>query len=144
MKRNADKILLIDTSQPEQAQFVLAKKGHIFEYSFITPPGKRDVVLRELKKFLLSKNTRVSILSSLIVVVGPGPFTAVRIGVTIGNMLSRALQIPLYGVTVGQKKSLKKIFRDATENSKQSYTALRPVYSRPPNITHPVPKKAVK
>lgn len=77
----------------------------------------------------------------IVVVAGPGSFSAVRTGVLDANLLSRFLRLPLYAVTVTETAQLDRLVErlEAGEFVPQSYVA--PVYDAEPNIT--IPKRQV-
>lgn len=68
----------------------------------ITWKGKRDETEKLLKTIeRLLKKTRLSWkkLTGVVVVSGPGPFSALRIGVATANTLAFSLKLPLYEIT---------------------------------------------
>ncbi len=74
-------------------------------------------------------------LSGIFVLQGPGPFSSVRIGVTIANALSFALHVPTFGVTFGVKSFSAKSAIDIAKKMKESNGYAVPVYAKPPSIT---------
>lgn len=66
--------------------------------------------------------------SGVVVVVGPGPFTSVRIGVVVANAISWAKNIPILGVRSGGEIDIAKLKR---------FKLQLPFYSKEPNITKP-------
>ncbi len=76
------------------------------------------------------------------VVAGPGSFTSTRTGVLIADLLARAFQKPLVGVTAEQTGDLSDLGRRLAAGKLPSTRYVAPVYSSEPNIT--VPKKKLK
>jgi hypothetical protein len=71
----------------------------------------------------------------MIVVAGPGSFSAIRSGVLVANLFSRLLHLPLYQVMADEAGDLDAV-RDRILSKKLtpvSYVA--PVYDAEPNIT---------
>lgn len=71
------------------------------------------------------------------VVRGPGPFSVIRAGVLVANVMARMKKVPLVGVAAGEADDLLAL-RDALFAKK--YTASRyvaPVYDADPNIGPP-------
>ena len=118
--------LLIDTvSFPEESHVhLLSAKG----------VSKKDVKLksRELvsgfKNNPLLKKTIAGDLKGIMVVNGPGAFGQVRQGVAVANTLAWSLGVPIRALQIGDKLDVKKGF---------ARKIIKPIYSRPPNITKP-------
>jgi len=91
---------------------------------------------------LLSKITSKSLkakIGKIIVVRGPGSFSAVRRGVVSGNMLSFLLCAKLVGLIKKEGEALNElIIRGMKE--KEDLAELTPHYYAPPNITFPKTK----
>lgn len=100
---------------------------------FSVPP---ELYLKSVNDFLQEQHILFFDLKRIIVVNGPGSFTASRISVMIGNTLSFALNIPIFGVSNPNNLSsadvLQKLFSEPLPEAKYGIT---PVYNRPPRIT---------
>ena len=70
------------------------------------------------------------------VVRGPGPFTAVRTGVIVGNTLAMLLRIPVVGM-IRPESITKDTISQIPWPKKQPGKFIRPSYGREPNITKP-------
>lgn len=116
------KILFIDTTKTEET--VALQDGNR-NVASIEWKGNRDetvkllpVISRILKKAKLNFHD----LDSVTVNPGPGGFSALRIGVTVANILAFALGIPLYEITGKKWRKVK---------------VAVPRYNIPPKITMP-------
>lgn len=81
-------------------------------------PQKFFRVLRQNPRFIRE-------VQGVIVIKGPGEFSAIRQGVTIGNTLSWALAKPSKGISIGDHPNSGKF---------ESGKFIEPIYNRPPNI----------
>jgi tRNA threonylcarbamoyl adenosine modification protein YeaZ len=105
----------------------------------ITQPigfDERDDLLRYIDRLVKRFQVPVHRISSIIVVRGPGSFTAIRVGVTVANGLGQALALPVYGI----KKMDSISIADVVKKAKRTQIVSRPIlpfYDRAPNITKP-------
>lgn len=75
-------------------------------------------------------------LSGVIVVTGPGSFTASRVSTTIANALAFALSIPVHGIENPHSLPLENLVASAFMSAKAVPFVL-PSYNRPAHITQP-------
>lgn len=111
------------------------------------PRGASEDVLGIVKKFLEAQSIALTSIGGIIVTLGPGPFTALRIGVVIANTLAWALHIPLFGYKVHEFKKIDDLAQKAWQQflqpsslhsqKLQKFQALLPWYGKEPNITKP-------
>lgn len=98
-------------------------------------PVSPELYLKSVNDFLEEQHIFFSNLKRIIVVNGPGSFTASRISVMIGNTLSFAWNIPIFGVTnpnnLSSEDLLKVLFSKPLSVTKYGVV---PVYDRPPRI----------
>ena len=123
--------LFIDTSDRMRTRFaVIPALGEVRERII---EGARARVVALLASFVPRK--RIRAMRGICVVAGPGPFSAIRSGVLVANILSRVYHMPLYGVSTEDGKDLDALrdmlLRGAISESR--YVA--PVYDAEPNIT---------
>ncbi|MBU1164032.1 tRNA (adenosine(37)-N6)-threonylcarbamoyltransferase complex dimerization subunit type 1 TsaB [Patescibacteria group bacterium] len=124
-------ILFIDTSDSAKATVALIdnqklKKKIEFKAKF----KQAELLLKQIEKLNINLNK----LKGIIVIIGPGSFTALRIGATVANTLSWSLKIPVVGikqtdldqVVIKSEKLISKI-----KNNK----FVIPHYGKEPNIT---------
>jgi tRNA threonylcarbamoyl adenosine modification protein YeaZ len=98
--------LIIDTSDNEKIFIALFKREKIISQKTISAKYKQAEKLLPTVKGLLEKNgVGLKILKGIIVVKGPGAFTALRVGVVTANTLGFALGIPIVGIRDDLKQS---------------------------------------
>ncbi|MDD5342026.1 MAG: hypothetical protein PHI73_01705 [Patescibacteria group bacterium] len=136
-KKRSNKILIIDATGQDKVEFGLILGQRYYAFKSATDYQNRDELLVTLKRFLHRKNIKLRDLTGLVVVKGPGPFTAVRVSVAIANALHFSLQMPLYAVAKTGDFMIKNVF-DRMRLGKISKTEfVKPIYNHPPNITKP-------
>lgn len=83
-------------------------------------------------------------IKGIIVVLGPGPFSALRVSIVTANILAWCLNIPVTGISANKlpltTRKIKKILTNLKK--KNHFTRpLSPSYGREPNITWPTQTK---
>lgn len=95
----------IDTTDNKKTVITIEENGekiaNIKNYS----SPKADAVLKDIEETLKKTNTNLSDITEIEVNNGPGSYTGTRVGVTVANALSFALDIP-----VNNKKQAKAIY----------------------------------
>ena len=125
-------ILGIKTDQPE-ATICLYNGKNIELYSWQAHRQLSDTIHIKIQDLLNKNSIDYSNLTGLVVFIGPGSFTGLRIGITVANTLAYSLNIPIVG-TNGEDwfnsglNMLKK-----GKNSK----IIQPEYGAPVHITQP-------
>jgi tRNA threonylcarbamoyladenosine biosynthesis protein TsaB len=92
-------ILTLRTDNP-QAEVSLWHPASLIEN--ITWQAHRqlaETIHIKIKDLLLSQNKQLKDLAGIVVYQGPGSFTGLRIGISVGNALARSLDIPISGAT---------------------------------------------
>lgn len=95
-----------------------------------------DWMLRLVDQVLRKGQLSMSDMHSVIVVRGPGPFTAVRTGLLIANIISVMQRIPVSGVVRRQQLSAADVVQMARKPNTLR-AIVRPWYGKMPNITKP-------
>lgn len=134
--RQSKAALLIDTTELNTFRAVLSLSQRLSERRQTTDFQSRDAYLVFLRRFLRVKKVRLSQLGCIIVFRGPGPFTAVRVGVTVANTLGLALNIPVFGVRKSRLSPDEIFLKSRTQQIKLG-SNITPYYNQRPNITHP-------
>ena len=95
--------------------------------------------LQTIDGFLKKHSVPVSSLTRLLVVPGPGSFTASRVSVTLANTMAFALNIPVICLPNPEKKMLKELCGSFVKADFVEQAFIAPLYDRPPNITQAKP-----
>lgn len=90
--------LAINTSSSHAALALISEKKVVAETSWIAAHDESEKLLPALAKLLKRAKASFNDIKKIIVVCGPGPFSALRIGVTVANTLSRSLNATLYEI----------------------------------------------
>lgn len=99
--------LIINTSLKDRVFLALYKNDRLVSKSILKTKYKQaEKLLSGIER--LFQRTRVCLkdLKGIIVVKGPGPFTALRIGIVTANTLAFALGIPVIGIKVSEFNKL--------------------------------------
>jgi len=140
--------LLIDTSS-SKAQIALADENKIIvQKIWDSYQDLSDKLLPNIEKLLALKKIKPEDLKGVIVYLGPGTFTGLRIGITVANAFVYSFSIPIVGVkgkSFGKEKFeiknlkpidlnelLKKGLREIREKKKSKFAV--PFYGKKPNI----------
>ena len=90
--------LLIDTHDKDLL-ICLYKDDEVFDKENSTTANHASMCMPIIDSILSRNELDVHKLNQIIVVIGPGSFTGVRIGATIGKMLAYTLNIPIKTIT---------------------------------------------
>ena len=129
-------ILGVDTVDFNSAIGII-KDGKTTVRTYIS---KKDDLLKKISDFLALNNIELKNIDGFIVYLGPGKsFTGTRVGISIINALSYALDKPTFGYCHISEKDVEKRLTSLLERSKDIKKFVKhilvPVYSREPNIT---------
>ncbi len=128
--------LYINSAQAEWLVVALInKQGQILEFKKIKAKYRQsEKLLLNIEK-LVGRNLKK--LRGIIVVQGPGSFTALRIGLTTANILAWSLNIPIVGLRLKDDSSDRELISQAYRQiiKKKGFKAVLPVYGQEPNIT---------
>ena len=92
--------LFIDTTCNKEIIVRLSIDGKDFEEKREIENNRTQIVLPLIQQLLKEHNLSAKDLDTIEVNEGPGSFTGVRVGVSIANTLSFALQIPVNTITI--------------------------------------------
>jgi tRNA threonylcarbamoyladenosine biosynthesis protein TsaB len=95
-------IFSIDTSSNQEIRVALMIDGQKDEIKESIGKQKSQVVLVMIQELLKKHELEFSAVTGVEVVLGPGSFTGLRVGVAIANTLGTILQIPINGLPLGQ------------------------------------------
>lgn len=101
-------------------------------------------LLQVIAQLLRQHHLAVRQLFGLIVVRGPGPFTAVRTGLIVANTFSTIHSLPAIGVVSAGplRPAMTRNLVRRLINQTQTGALVRPWYGRQPNITRPIQRRA--
>ncbi len=94
-----------------------------------------EAYLQTLNTFLETHSVDPSSIQRLLVVPGPGSFTASRVSVTIANAIAFVWNIPVISFPNPQKLPLNDLIAQRSLKKEDEHPFTAPVYDRPPNIT---------
>ncbi|HBR80271.1 MAG: hypothetical protein UX09_C0030G0009 [Candidatus Uhrbacteria bacterium GW2011_GWE2_45_35] len=110
-------------------------QGQLLSFKKVEVPPEK--YLATVSEFLDEQKISADDLTKIIVVSGPGSFTASRLTVTIANSLSFAKNLPIIGIENPDRQNgealIKKKAQAWIDLSPNKFVS--PVYDRPPNIT---------
>ncbi len=126
--------LFIDTHKRGLAAIEFVDEGTAKVKEMAIKPGRLMAVLsRKVDKQKLADA------SGVILVSGPGPFSSIRAGVLIGNLLARIFNKPLYQVSAPLKAPIPVIINSIKTKRIKPSKYVSPIYDAEANIT--LPKK---
>lgn len=128
-------ILLVNTADQGSITVAIARAGNVIAFKEVTTPyhgaGKILLAIEQLLK------KQKKSLKGVIVVSGPGPFTAVRLGVVVANTVAWSLHIPITGIKRTAFSTLADLGSKSTALMKRAKKGklVVPFYGKEPNIT---------
>ncbi|MCL5436233.1 MAG: tRNA (adenosine(37)-N6)-threonylcarbamoyltransferase complex dimerization subunit type 1 TsaB [Patescibacteria group bacterium] len=127
-------ILFIDTSGFERARVMLLGRDLKVSVDFNVRQNWSEQIFPCLARLLAKAGAKLSDISRICVVPGPGSFSGTRTGVAVANALGLALGISVQAVGgeagIGVSRG-----RSGIKSKVRTYAT--PVYSTPPHITKP-------
>ncbi|MAF13936.1 MAG: tRNA (adenosine(37)-N6)-threonylcarbamoyltransferase complex dimerization subunit type 1 TsaB [Parcubacteria group bacterium] len=134
-------ILIIHTADLEKVFIGLVSKSKLVSSkTFKAKYQQAEKLLPQIDKLIKEAGYKLKDLKGIAVVNGPGPFTALRIGVVTANTLSWALKITVTAVRLSEFKDLSDLVKVASSRLKKAQqrkkgTTVKPFYGKQPNIT---------
>jgi len=139
------KILTIDTTNPEKTAILLAK-NHSNDYKIVAKKiwkakkNQSEELLPAIDKLLRQNQVFPKNLGLIIVCIGPGSFTGIRVGVATANAFAFGLNIPVVGIKAENEKIETIAQKGFSLNKKgkiKKGIIAKPFYNKAPNITTP-------
>lgn len=131
--------LIISTESNQKFSIALAGSGRLIDYVLVEKPFMQsELTLKTIDKLLRKHKVNKRKMDEIIVVSGPGDFSAVRIGISIANALGYAWNIPVKGVELKKRyKKEENKLKDVLKMSEKvrAEKTTKPVYIAEPNIT---------
>lgn len=91
--------VILDSSATYLTVGIMDEKGLIDYVSYPAWQSQSEKMIPELKTLLEKNNLSVNAISGVIVGVGPGSYTGLRIALTSAKVIALSLNIPLYPVS---------------------------------------------
>ncbi len=93
-------IFAINTSTP-QFSIALIEEGGILIEEYLISPGRRNfrAFMPAVHSLFESTGSKIGDLRAIIVAIGPGSFTGLRVGLSVAKGIAYSLKIPLIGVS---------------------------------------------
>lgn len=111
--------------------FGLVRDQTLFcEKTFDVPP---ENYLASLQVFLSEQSVSLFDVKRLLVVNGPGSFTASRVSVVIANTIAFTQNIPIIPIENPDRRPLIELVKTVFQSPEHTFVV--PAYDRPPNIT---------
>jgi tRNA threonylcarbamoyladenosine biosynthesis protein TsaB len=131
------KFLLINTAA-EPCQVALATARRVEAESQVADRHRlSEQLLARIDELSGRSKLPLEKLAAIGIVTGPGPFTALRIGVAVTNALAYAHKLPIVSAKLDEAPSLLALAKLTAERleSRQTSEAVLPHYGREPTIT---------
>lgn len=129
--------LFINTCIENKIILALKRDSFIIKKETALKSRQSEKIIELLDKFLKNHKIDIKNISAIIVVNGPGKFTAARAGVNAANALSYGLQIPIIALRLDAFFDLKDAFDCVEKKNKKIKKTfyIKPFYDKEPNIT---------
>ncbi len=131
-------ILIINTADESKVFIGLAKNDNfLIKKEFQAKFRQAEKLLVEINKLLSAKNYQLKTIRGIAVVTGPGPFTALRIGIATANTLAYGLKVPIIGIKLTEFVDLSGLLKISWQkiNKGKLGNIIKPFYGKEPNIT---------
>lgn len=137
------KFLLLDTTREPAVVAIASTRSILAETQVAERHQLSERLLGRIDELSESVEVPLKGITAIGIVTGPGPFTALRIGVAVANALAYAHRLPIVGLTSDEAPSLAKFVATVAERVKAGKTAqaILPHYGREPSITPPKAKR---
>ncbi|MFA6227974.1 MAG: tRNA (adenosine(37)-N6)-threonylcarbamoyltransferase complex dimerization subunit type 1 TsaB [Patescibacteria group bacterium] len=131
-------LLIINTTPADHFELLLARNRDDFKRKKVT--GKfhhSEKLVPAIASYLTANKLAWDKLRGIGVVVGPGGFTSVRIGVAVANALAFGRNLPIAGIKADEFASAGELVAKIQERLKgvKPSQIVLPYYDREPNIT---------
>ncbi|MBI5621340.1 hypothetical protein HY933_00545 [Candidatus Falkowbacteria bacterium] len=128
--------LLIKTIDRQRLTFMLSDGQRVVRrMSRAVGQQQAEQLLLSLDKFLRDGGYALAGLRGVVVVSGAGSFTALRLGVILGNTLGYVLDIPVVAINAGEMVEAEFLSRIRPLSRQRHFAAVPIKYSSTPHIT---------
>ncbi|NLN80169.1 MAG: tRNA (adenosine(37)-N6)-threonylcarbamoyltransferase complex dimerization subunit type 1 TsaB, partial [Erysipelotrichia bacterium] len=105
----------------------LVKDNQLIDFiSYLANKKQSELMVVEINNLLKRNNIDIKSLKEIVVTIGPGSYTGIRIALTIAKTLAFSLSIPLYSISTLLSQKIKgvKIISLINARSNRSYLAI--------------------
>ncbi len=105
----------------------LVKDNQLVDFiSYLANKKQSELMVVEINNLLKRNNIDIKSLKEIVVTIGPGSYTGIRIALTIAKTLAFSLSIPLYSISTLLSQKIKgvKIISLINARSNRSYLAI--------------------
>jgi len=130
-------ILIINSSELEGLLVALADQNKIVIKVVVKAKfAHEEKLLNTIDKLLRLKKIKLTKLTGLIVVSGPGSFSALRIGLAVANTIAWQLNIPIVGISKELFGSVEELYKLGKKylSRRSKFSLVLPFYNQAPNI----------
>jgi len=130
-------VLGIDTTENETAIGLAGDSVYEIK-TWVSFRNQSKELLPNIDKLLSKNKLKPEQLKWVVVNLGPGSFTGLRVGVTVANTFGFGLNIPVIGKSKldrGAKTRMEKLL--SLKTTQKTFKQVLPEYGRPPRITKP-------
>lgn len=130
-------ILMLNTSKFDLIALALVNNDE--NISELTIPARfahQENIIKLLDKLLSQASIYPQDITGIIVVSGPGSFSALRLGLAVANTLAWQLNIPIVGVTNDKFSNWLELYKVGRQLlvKENNFNLVLPVYGQSPNI----------
>ena len=138
--------LAINSAMPQTAVALLSmgKSPQLLgEKSWQSARNESAKILPALEALLQKNKKSWSDLQAIFVVIGPGPFTGLRVGVTIANVIAWSTNSKIFTAKLAELQPQKTFGENALKlfKNRKATKLAKPLYLRKPHITKSKSKK---
>ncbi|PKL72297.1 hypothetical protein CVV26_02135 [Candidatus Kuenenbacteria bacterium HGW-Kuenenbacteria-1] len=131
-KNKTTLIIFIHKLVNKNPEFFLISKN-----SFKRNYHQTEKLLPFIDKLFKKNKRKIQDLKGIAIIIGPGPFTALRIGIIIANTMAYVLKIPIAEIKLNEFKNTKELIELSYKKFKKAKLGkiAIPFYGKEPNIT---------
>lgn len=136
-KKEKEYILAIDTTESDTGIGLIGPNVYKIK-TWISIRNQSQELLPNIDKLLKNNKVKSEQLKWVVINLGPGSFTGLRVGISIANTFGYGLNIPVIGKSKLEgdaKTRIKTLLKLKT--IKKTFKQVLPEYGRPPRITKP-------
>jgi len=93
-------ILAINTASFLSQIALVTKEKILGEKSWKSENNESEMLMPEIQKLFLEKGLKFEDVDKIVVITGPGPFTALRVSIALANALAYGLNKPIIGISL--------------------------------------------